>query len=370
VTLAIALCGCGRGAGRDACDEYVAAVRSGESPGFKRFPRGSGWDNDNVIDTYVDIIAYGGDNRVRAARNLSSGRGIQKWDPPPAGRELEFTLPARIAPILLATLREDSPRWQQFRDNVILALGGIDEPTPEVVAAVHGALNGEHRRPPRHALRAARRLGVHAADMTGDLERLLAVDRPAGLRLSAWDNDRAALAATLVWVSAAPRPDALDLLAEATRNGSEMVARNAVSYLEGLGPRAEPVVDALTAILHERDIGRPRVAKAIVAVSPDMFDEVLSVVVAQVASDDPVIASFGDAELKYLSQGHWGELGAAEPALISALESRPPADAAELSAQVRRLDTRNSRKAYNAYVRRRRLAERAADGAPAAGRGN
>ncbi|MAF12183.1 hypothetical protein CMK11_17190 [Candidatus Poribacteria bacterium] len=309
LALALPLVSCGKPAGRKASDEYVAKIRQGGRPGYSGYGRDSGWDNDSVIDVYVDIIAHGDRNRVRAALNLSTGHGIQKWDKRKDSRALDFMLPARIAPILLASLREDTPQWPQFRGALLLALGSIDEPTPEVVATVRRALTEDDAAASRQAVRAVGMLGFHAAEAAGDLARILdghgsgrpVVGRGSGGRTAS----RLAVAGALARVSDGVHPRALDILAQAARGNNTGAASQAVMHMGALGSRAKPAADVLIGVLSDGDSSVSTVVEAIAAVSPDLLPTALATLMRRAASEDASTARSVEFELNRLVASMW-----------------------------------------------------------------
>ena len=121
----------------------------------------AGRDNDAVIDAYMDVIAhYEGEDRRTAMWFLRMGVGIREWHPPVEPRRLDFMLPARVAPILLAALRAE-PRRARY--DLMELLGSIDEPSPAVIDAVRRVLLSDDPDATRDGLRAVAMLGPRAA---------------------------------------------------------------------------------------------------------------------------------------------------------------------------------------------------------------
>ena len=372
---ALTLSGCGRPGPEDMApdigvEEFITGVRQGRSLAARIPPSMRGWDNDAVIDALAEIIAKGrGRPTYAAAAALAHRNGLQTSQGVQDSRALDFMLPARIAPILLTAL--DSERVLArvgYHENLLLALGSIDAPTPAVVAAVRQALKHDDPRVVASATKAAGMLGVHAAEMAGHLEALLHPDDPGrwddvgGRRV--WIEDRAEIAGALARVSDRPHAKALQALVRSarggvirsTRGGERRPAPRAVGHLRALGPRAEPAIDDLLAILHEKDVERPTVATAIAAISRERLRSVVYLLADLCAGPDRSAAFFADRELLALSR-EWGdsaEMRGVAPALIAALNARPAADGLQLSKAIRRIDTRGSRKAYDAYLRRER----------------
>ena len=160
------------------------------------------------------------------------------------------------------------------------------------------------------------------------------------------------------------RVEALHVLLDTARGDNDATARRAVQYLRELGAHSAPVADDLMAILREKDRRRPPVAGAIVAISPDRLASVVSMLANLAASEDASNATYADQELLNLSQIDdlkWvtsPELLAAAPTLIAALNARPASEGAGLAGALRRIDSPDSRKAYNAFVRRERVETR------------
>ncbi|MBT3267465.1 hypothetical protein HN371_09950 [Candidatus Poribacteria bacterium] len=345
-------------------DEFITAFREGRSARVRVDPTTAGWDTDAVIDALTEIIVHGDNvhpraSRDRAASALAHRRWMAKAEKPTDSRALDSMLPARIAPILLAALR-DAPRLSHYRQSLLTALASIDAPTPEVIAAVCGWITDDDPRVAASATKAAGMLGVHAAAAADELERLLHPDVPGyWVELDGrwlWVADRTEIAGALARVSERPHVGALDALVLSVRGDQEGPASRAVEHLRDLGPRAAPAVDGLLAILHEHNSERPPVAAAIVAIAPDRLPGVLALLTGLSAGQDRPTAIFADHELLNLSRelGDSPEMRAVTPALIAALGTHPAEDRLALSKAVRRIDTRASRKAYRAFLRRER----------------
>ncbi|MEO2004544.1 MAG: hypothetical protein ABGY41_10620 [Candidatus Poribacteria bacterium] len=120
-------------------------------------------------------------------------------------------------------------------------------------------------------------------------------------------------------------------------------------------------------IFHETSVERPPVAEAILGIAPDRFPGVVAELADLAASDDRGDVLFADHELSNLSDGdgqEWPrseEMAVVTPKLAAALEARPASEGAALAGVLRRINTRSSRAAYNAYVRRERMEQRKGD---------
>lgn len=305
---AIALPCCGRPAGRRASDKAADLIRNGGLSGFRSWPANAGWDNDSLVDAYVDVIAHGDEAAgVGAALGLSSGMGIQCWEPPANARGLDFTLPARVAPILLAALREGRAEWVQYRGALLLALGAIDKPSSEVVATVVESITEDAPSP--EAVRAVGMLGVHAAGAAGDLNRLLSADEGDAA------VGRVDVAGALARVSDATHPVALDILIRAAEGKNRSTA--AIDHLRALGPRARPAADVLLACLSRGKRVDELAFEATLAVSPDELSSVLTTLLARATSEDAQEAWSATSKLDQLSRAiAWTATGP-DPARLS-----------------------------------------------------
>lgn len=304
----LVLGGWGRSAGRKASDKLAAEIRSGTvteaTAELRSFPRDSGWDNDSIIDAYVDVVAFGDRAaRVTAIIGLSNRRALQAWGPPKDSRALDFMLPARIAPILLASLREDVGEGPQYRGGLLVALGSIDNPSPEVIAAVVRALEGDAGRVPRQAVVAAGMLGFHAAEVSGDLARMLDDEGLRGPGRGRWAASRLEVAGALARVSPGVHHRALEVIVEAAHDeGSPELA---LTHLRDLGSRARPASDDLLSILILSDDNThpSPFIDAIVAVSPERLPALLAALIGRAASEDASTSMLADGELARLAAG-------------------------------------------------------------------
>lgn len=375
----------GARSGRADCEAFVAGVRAGTPTHMLPTPA-AGWDNDRVIDAWIEAIALGDRPGERpayaAAFRLARHEGLLRSDEPQGSRALDVTLPSRIEPVLLDMLRRAAPlrptatrppagagqpaRIRGLRAPVILALGSIDAPGSDAIAAVLEALNNEEAETVESAVEAAGMLGHHAAGATADLERLLESTppgRPTSFVAMRRQDKRVEIAGALARVSDGPHALALDTLVESARSEGPASAERALGHLRDIGPRGRPAVDGPMAILDDAGLDRPAVAPAIAAVAPDLLPALVERLLARSASDDRAAAWRAEKELFALSR-RWGaspEMRAIVPALIATLETRAAADGLALSKTLREIDSPLAGEAYGAYLRRERR-ERGATG--------
>lgn len=352
--LAFSLAACVERPERSAQDRHLARIRAGKARDYEACSALYQLRDDRVIDALVELVAHGeGQPRVQAAAALGYPHVSTAPDWPQRGTDPralgDDVLPARIAPALLAAMSGDEPG---LRAKLLLALASIDEPTPAVVAVVRGALTDDDPRVAEAAVIAAGMLGVHAAEAAGDLERLPDAGGPVR---------RVSIAGALARASGGAHVRALGALLSVARGDDAEAATLAVTHLRDIGSRAGMAGEGLMAILHEKSLERPAVAEAVVAISPDSFEDVLALLVDAAASADRMVAMFADAEIDRLARGRPGEMRAAIPALAAALDARSVNDGVRLSGTLRRLNTRRGRKAYNSRIHRQR-AEAAENG--------
>ncbi len=272
-------------------------------------------------------------------------------------------LPARVAPAILTALdRADPQSGDQYRRNLLIALGSIDQPTAATLEAVRKGLADDDPWTALGAVRAAGMLARHAAETADTLEDMLDSSAPGHWRREQaanrwlWLDDQVEIAGALARVAEGGRGQALDALLRSARDDEPRSAARAVEHLRDLGTRARPAVDDLMSMLREGNAAQPTVTEAVLAISPELFPDVVSLLVGRATSDDLPAAWAADRELLALNpeRAESTEMRAAAPALIAALEGRLPSDGLQLSKVVRRIDTREARAAYDAYRSRER----------------
>ncbi len=342
--------GCGDRAQQSAVDEHVAKIAAGRADhGTYSMLRGQ--RSGRTLDALLAIVATEqGSPRYQAMSALAHPHSARGWLqlPPGAdspGRGLgDSTLPARVAPTLLATL---GVQEGMLRQQTLLALASIDEPTPTVVAAVREVLYDERRDVADAAIHALGMLGVAAAESASDLGNLL--DHAEGERA-------VAIAGALARVSPDPNPPALALLLTAVEGGGSTAAEQAAMHLRDLGPRAAMASRSLMAQLHDPRPQGPLISVSVVAAKPELLDIVTEVLLEQLRSSDPSVQSHAATELRWLAESHGASMGLTVPAIAEALE-REDHGGGPLTLALRRIGTRSALRVYNDDVHRRRLAE-------------
>lgn len=223
------------------CDEFIAAIRRGESPNARPFRSTRGWDNDAVVDALADALERARPSpetikRGRAPRHLAAAYlangGVQRPGRTRDSRRGRYMLPARVAPALIAALAaDDAPTGGAYRRNLLVALGRIDAPTPEVVATLLRALAADDPTIVATGVDVVGRRGIYAAAAADELERMLGRD-VAGRRIESHGragrvDDRVGIAGALARVSAEPHPRALAALIRSVRGDRDRSAKRA-----------------------------------------------------------------------------------------------------------------------------------------------
>ena len=269
--------GYGQSPERRATDAFVQRLREARTQSRISGAIVRGKDNDAVIDAYMDVIAhYEGEDRRTAMWFLRLTVGIREWKQPTDPRRLGVMLPARVAPILLAALRDGAARYDMME-----LLGSIDEPSPEVIAAVGGVLRSDDPDAVRDALRGVAMLGVHAAEFAPHLEHMLGSVGPnPNPNSNVVPVRKVNIAGALARVSATTHEKALDVLIDAVRrdDGAE---RPAVRHLTHLGGRAEPAVGALLELLKREVNEIEAIVEAILVASPDALPSMLAILIGR-----------------------------------------------------------------------------------------
>jgi hypothetical protein len=294
---------------------------------------------------------------------LAYHRGLQISGRAVDARGLDYMLPARVAPALLRALDRAEPQsGDQYRRNLLIALGSIDHPTQATLDAVRKRLDDDDPWTALGAVKAAGMLGRHAAEAADTLASMLDSSAPGrwhwekGGNGWLWLDDQGEIAVALARVSEGAPGRALDALLRSARDDEPRSAARAVEHLRDLGTRARPAVEDLMSMLREGNAAQPTVTEAVLSISPELFPDVVSLLVGRATSDDLQGAWVADRELLSLNseRAESPEMRAAAPALIAALERRLPSDGLQLSKVVRRLDTGEAHAAYDAYRSRER----------------
>jgi hypothetical protein len=360
-----------------ACDACVAAILSGETGWSLPTPtEAEGWDNGRIVDAWMEVIARedapGGSTDYNSIRGLAGHVGLYRSRYPTGPRGLRSTLPSHIEPALLVLATPDPPldelaaraprgRSNHRRNPALMALGSIDDPSPEAVAMVIEALNDEDQGAVRSAVEAAGMLGRHASSAAPELERLMEAATPGEassrhMTVRGRYDAHLEAAGALARVSDEPHDAAVAALVWCVQNGELQSVQRALEHLEALGERGKSASDNLMAALTYPDLGRPPVAPAVAATSPELLPELMEWLMEWSASDVQLAAWSADRELFALSQ-RWGDAPAmrdAVPALIATLDSRAAAEGLTLSKTLREIDSPEAQDAYEAYLLRER----------------
>lgn len=333
VTLLVAMAADGydQPAERRATDEFVERLRKARTQSVVNGSVVRGRDNDSVIDAYMDVIAhYEGEDRQTAMWFLRMGVGIREWAPASGPRRLDFMLPARVAPVLLAALREE-PRAARY--DLMELLGSIDEPGPAVIATVGRELSRDDAGGTDDAIRAAAMLGTEAAELAPELERMLDAADPTRPTQRGAGNvllvRRANIAGALARVTDPSHDEALRVLIDAV-DLDDGAAGFALGHLRHLGRRAAPAVDVLLEHLGREMNQLDHVVEAILGASPDALPAVLPILVDR--ATEGAEATANDHELRLIlhgaarADGELTVLAAALRRVATASESRSALD--------------------------------------------
>ena len=377
-------------AGKRACDEFVAGVLAGRPTHILPTPTAEGWDNDRVIDAWIKAMSRGVGAGLEppsfVAGRFARHEGLYSLGEPLGPRALDLMLPSRIERALLDMIRPDPARLHadprdprgpidaglisRMRPPVILALGSIDDPSPEAVSVVIAGLTDENSAVQTCAIEAVGMLGSHAIGAAPVLERLLesaAAGAPGErhtVRMTTW-HAQVEIAGALARVSEGAHDGAVSALAEAVFYDGPESAERALEHLRALGSRGEHAVGPLRLMLAKPHLDRPTVSHVITAISPELLPAVVEELASLSASDDLLAAWSAERELFALSRvsGDSPEMREIVPALIATLDSRVAADGLALSKTLREIDDPLADEAYAKYLRRERR-ERGATGGP------
>ncbi len=275
-------------------DQFIQRMRQARTQSVVSSLNLPGRDINHAIDAFIDVIAhYEGRDRADAAWYMAMGIGMTPTEPLSDPRRLDFMLPARVAPVLAAALREE-PRGARY--HLTQLLGSVDEPTQEVIDTLRALLLSNDPDAQDDAARGIAMLGRHAADLAPDLERLLAEVNAVAEPDHAQPHlaRRVRVAGALARVSDAPRPEALDVVIE----GLDGASGYAVTELKHLGERALPAVPHLLARLpkEQNDIGD--IVEAVLYASPDAFPDLLTILVDMTVVTDERVQAAIDADLR------------------------------------------------------------------------
>jgi hypothetical protein len=276
---------------RQAMDAFVQRMRQAKTQSVVSSFNLPGRDIDDAIDAFVDVIAhYEGRDRANAAWYMVMGIGMTPSEPLTDPRRLDYMLPARVAPVLAAALREES---RAGRGHLTQLLGSIDEPTKEVIDTLRALLLSDDPDAQDDAAEGIGMLGRHGAALAPDLEWLLAsMTSTEDGQESAPQYRRVRVAGALARVSDTVRPEVLDVLIEGLDGASSWAIRQLVD----LGERGLPAVPALLEHLPKELNDHGTIVEAVLFASPDALPELLTTLVDIAAVDEEDIQDAIDAE--------------------------------------------------------------------------
>ncbi len=276
---------------RQAMDAFVHRMRQAKTQDSISSLSLPGRDIDDAIDAFVDAIAhYEGEDRGNAAWYMMMGMGMTPSEPLSDPRRLDFMLPARVAPVLAAALREE-PR--AARSHLTQLLGSIDEPTREVIDTLRALLLSDDPGAQDAAAGGIGMLGRHASSLAPALARLLhSIDADDGRSGNTMLVRRVRVAGALARVSDTVEPKALDVLLEGLDGASGFAIRELVH----LGERGLPAVPTLLDHLPREQNQTGDAVETILYASPDAFPELLTTLVDMAAVDEEDIEDAINAE--------------------------------------------------------------------------